>query len=85
MLSDNAASTCKMIPTDHELLGSLTPREREAVLGCAKGESLKRTALRMGVKWTAVKNLRHRAMDKLGIHDIAGITRFAIRTGLIQP
>ncbi len=73
-----------MIPTEHELLKLLTPREREAVYGAATSEDPRATAARLGVAYSTVKNQRQAAMDKLGIHDVAALTRFSIRVGLIQ-
>jgi DNA-binding NarL/FixJ family response regulator len=73
-----------MVPSDHELLQMLAPMEREAVRSVAMGLSEKEAAKVRGVSPSTVKNQRNKAMVKLGLHDIASVTRFAIRVGLIQ-
>jgi DNA-binding NarL/FixJ family response regulator len=66
-------------------LGRLTPRQREVLQLVAEGHSSKAIAklLRLSVK--TVELHRSQLMDALDIHDVAGLTRFAIRTGLVSP
>ena len=66
-------------PTDH-----LTPRERQVLQLVAEGRTTKEIAqlLEVGVK-TAESHRTH-LMDKLGIHDTAGLVRYAIRKGVVQ-
>ncbi len=63
----------------------LTPREEQITKLIAEGNSTKEIAeiLRISVKTVD----RHRAnvLQKLGLRDRLGLTRFAIRTGLIEP
>jgi len=63
----------------------LTSRERQVLQLIAEGMSTKQAAdiLRISVK-TAGSH-RTRLMQKLGIHEIAGLVRYAIRLGLTQP
>ena len=70
------------IPSTEE---GLTSREREVLQLVAEGKTTKESA---GILGTSVKTAdahRTRLMQKLDIHDIAGLTRYAIRQGIIQP
>ncbi len=60
----------------------LTQREREVLVQIAEGFSNKEiaSALNLGVR--TVETHRDRLMRKLGIHSVAGLTKFAIRHGL---
>jgi DNA-binding NarL/FixJ family response regulator len=64
-------------------LAGLTPREREVLQGIAEGYTTKEIAGRLGVSIKTVDTHRSNVMNKLDIHDIAGLTRFAIQHGLI--
>lgn len=65
-------------------LGELTPREREVLVAVASSESVKETAARCGIAIPTVKSHRLNVMRKLGIHDVAGLTRFALAQGLVR-
>lgn len=64
---------------------SLTAREREVLQLVAEGKTTKEIAGILGVSVKTADAHRTRLMQKLNIHDIAGLTRFAIRQGVIQP
>lgn len=64
---------------------SLTAREREVLQLVAEGKTTKEIAVLLGVSVKTADAHRTRLMQKLDIHDIAGLTRYAIRQGLIQP
>lgn len=66
-------------------LDGLTRRQCEILQLIAEGHSTKEIAglLDLGVK--TVETHRARLMDRLDIHDVAGLVRFAIRTGLVTP
>ncbi|MGH9867428.1 MAG: response regulator [Candidatus Polarisedimenticolia bacterium] len=66
------------------LLG-LTRRQREILQLIAEGHSTKEIAHRLGVSIKTVETHRARLMERLGIRDVAGLVRFAIRTGLVSP
>jgi two-component system response regulator NreC len=66
-------------------LDLLTPREREVVQLIAEGKTTKGIAEVLGISVKTVESHRANIMEKLDIHDIAGIVRYAIRRGLIQP
>jgi DNA-binding CsgD family transcriptional regulator len=64
-------------------LSSLTPREIEVLKLIAAGLSTKQIAASLGISFKTASCHRSRLMDKLGIHEIAGLTRYAIRNGYI--
>jgi DNA-binding NarL/FixJ family response regulator len=63
----------------------LTPRQREILLLIAVGRTTKDIAQRLDISVKTVEMHRAQLMDRLGIHDIAGLVRYAIRTGLVAP
>ena len=63
----------------------LTTREREVLQLVAEGKTTKEISAILGVSVKTADAHRTRLMQKLNIHDIAGLTRYAIRHGLIQP
>ncbi len=63
----------------------LTPREREVLQLVAEGKTTKEISAILGVSVKTADAHRTRLMQKLDIHDIAGLTRYAIRQGLVQP
>ena len=62
----------------------LTSREAEVLQLIAEGEGNKQIAAELGISIKTVERHRQRLMDKLGIHDIAGLTRYAISKGVIE-
>ncbi len=62
----------------------LTEREREVLQLIAEGKTSKEIAGKLGITWRTAESHRTHLMEKLGIHDIAGLVRYAIRHGLIQ-
>jgi two-component system response regulator NreC len=63
----------------------LTAREREVLQLVAEGKTTKEIGAILGVSVKTVDAHRTRLMKKLDLHDIAGLTRYAIRQGLVQP
>ncbi len=63
----------------------LTPREREVLQLVAEGKTTKEIAQALGVSVKTAESHRSRLMEKLDIHDTAGLVRYAVRRGLIQP
>ena len=61
---------------------ALTPREREVLQLLAEGKATKQVASRLGVSVKTIETHRSRIMEKLGIHSIAELTKYAIREGL---
>lgn len=63
----------------------LTPRQREILQLVAEGCTTRDIAKRLCVSLRTVETHRAQLMERLNIHDVAGLTRFAIRSGLVDP
>lgn len=63
---------------------ALTPRQREILQLIAEGRSTREIAGRLHVSVKTVETHRAQLMDRLGIRDVAGLTRYAIRIGLVR-
>jgi DNA-binding NarL/FixJ family response regulator len=63
----------------------LTSRQREILQLVAEGQSTKEVAQMLDVSAKTVETHRGQIMERLGIHDLAGLVRYAIRTGLVSP
>jgi len=66
-------------------LDQLTPRQREILQLIAEGNSSKQIAHRLESSVKTIESHRASLMDRLDIHDIAGLVRYAIRQGLVSP
>jgi DNA-binding NarL/FixJ family response regulator len=66
-------------------LSALTPRQREILQMVAEGCTSKEIAKRLGVTPKTVDVHRGQLMERLDIHDLAGLVRFAMRVGLVEP
>lgn len=64
---------------------TLTPRQREILQLIAEGQTTKEIARRLSISVKTVETHRAQLMERLGIHDLAGLVRYAIRTGLVSP
>ena len=62
----------------------LTPREQEVVCLIAQGEPNKAIAMNLGLSIKTVEKHRQAAMDKLGLHDTASLTRYALEKGFVK-
>jgi len=60
----------------------LTDREREVLQLMAEGKSTKRIALELHISAKTVETHRRQIMNKLDIHTVAELTKYAIRKGL---
>jgi DNA-binding NarL/FixJ family response regulator len=63
---------------------TLTAREAEVLQLVAEGAPNKQVAAKLGISIKTVEKHRQQLMDKLDIHDTAGLTRHAIATGVIE-
>src|SRR5689334_4224591 len=62
----------------------LSSREVEVLQLIAEGKPNKQVAAELGVSFKTVDKHRQHLMSKLNIHDIAGLTRYAIAEGIIE-
>ncbi len=62
----------------------LTVREAEVLQLVAEGAANKQVGAELGISTKTVEKHRQKLMDKLNIHDTAGLTRHAIATGVIE-
>ena len=65
-------------------INRLSPREMEVLQLIAEGKPNKQVAAELGVTFKTVDKHRQHLMSKLDIHDIAGLTRYAISAGIIE-
>jgi DNA-binding NarL/FixJ family response regulator len=63
----------------------LSPRERQVLQLVAEGKTTKEIAAFLGISVKTAESHRVRLMGRLDIHDTAGLVRYAIRQGVIQP
>jgi DNA-binding NarL/FixJ family response regulator len=70
-------------PNDKKI-SKLTSREMEVLQLIAEGKANKETASELGIGIKTVEKHREHLMEKLDIHDTAGLTRYAIGAGIIE-
>lgn len=63
----------------------LSARQREVLQLVGESRSTREIAEQLHISAKTVETHRAQIMQRLGIHDVAGLTRYAIRIGLIQP
>jgi DNA-binding NarL/FixJ family response regulator len=61
----------------------LTPRQTEILRHVVDGETTKEIALKLNVSVKTVETHRAQLMERLGIHNVPGLVRYAMRSGLI--
>ena len=66
-------------------ISGLTPRQKEVLQLIAEGCSTRDIAERLSVSIKTIETHRAHLMDRLDIHDVAGLVRLAIRARLISP
>ena len=70
--------------TKRDLLDSLSPRQREVLRLIAEGRTTKQIAQMLEISVKTVETHRSQLMERLDIHDVAGLVRYAIIVGLIE-
>lgn len=75
----------RRVTSDGSGIEVLTPRQREIVQLVAEGHSTKEIARRLELSVKTVEAHRGEIMNRLGIHDVAGVVRWAIRAGVVSP
>ncbi|HQF38309.1 MAG TPA: response regulator transcription factor [Opitutaceae bacterium] len=71
------------VPANHRR-SPLTSREQEVLQLVAEGCANKQIAARLGISIKTVEKHRQQLMDKLDIHETAGLTRYAISSGVVE-
>jgi len=61
----------------------LTPRQTEILRLVASGRTTKEIARDLGISPKTVEFHRGRLMERIGVHDVTGLTRFALQTGVV--
>lgn len=70
--------------TDSSAFAVLSAREREVLQLLAEGKSTKEIASQLKVSAKTIESHRKQVMDKLNLHSVAELTKYAIREGLTQ-
>lgn len=68
----------QVLPTE------LTPRQKEVLARIAEGQSTKDIALTLEISTKTVETHRAQLMERLNIHNIAGLVRYAIKMGVVS-
>jgi DNA-binding NarL/FixJ family response regulator len=84
-VSEHVIAACLgRIEKERTSLERLTPRQREVLQLVAEGHTTKGIATKLGISTKTAEAYRAELMKALDIHDIASLTRYAIRTGLVS-
>lgn len=67
------------------MLDALTLRQREVLQLIAEGRTMKEIAQSLQISVKTAESHRTQLMERLDIHDVTGLVRFAIRVGLVTP
>ncbi len=73
----------KVRSTDRKVPTALTPRQREVLQLIAEGNSTKQIARCLEVSVKTIETHRTQIMDRLDIHNVAGLVRYAIRAKIV--
>jgi DNA-binding NarL/FixJ family response regulator len=66
-----------------DVLGQLTARERQVLVGVAQGHTNREIAQQLGISHRTVETHRESLMRKLEVRTVAGLTRLALEAGLV--
>jgi DNA-binding NarL/FixJ family response regulator len=72
------------LSADRALIERLTPRQREILQLIAERHATKEIAIILNISVKTVETHRAQLMQRLNIHDVPGLVRFAIRAGLVS-
>lgn len=67
------------------VFAKLSAREREVLQLLAEGKATKEVANRLNVSIKTVETHRRNLMEKLDMHSVAALTKYAIREGITSP
>jgi DNA-binding NarL/FixJ family response regulator len=83
-ISQHVISACLgRMDKEKTSLERLSPRQREVLQLIAEGYSTKKIAKELGISPKTAETYRAELMKELDIHDIASLTRYALRTGIV--
>lgn len=84
-VSKHVVAAClNRVDKEQTSLERLAPRQREVLQLIAEGHTTKEIASKLGISVKTTEAYRADLMKALEIHDIATLTRFAIRSGLVS-
>jgi len=84
-VSEHVVAAClKRVDREQTSLERLTPRQREVLQLIAEGHTTKEIAARLDISAKTAESYRGELMKVLEIHDVASLTRYAIRAGLVS-
>jgi DNA-binding NarL/FixJ family response regulator len=84
-ISRHVVATCLgRLDRERTSLERLAPRQREVLQLIAEGHSTKEIARELGISVKTAEVYRAELMKELDIHDIAGLTRYAVRMGVVS-
>lgn len=83
-LSPEVAVALASTPAGEAAAARLTPRQRDVLRGVARGASNKAIARDLGVSVKTVEYHRAELIQRLDLHDVASLTRFALANGLVD-
>jgi DNA-binding NarL/FixJ family response regulator len=83
-IAQDSVSAIEGAAHDQRLLDKLTPRQREILILIAEGKSMKQIGRALNISVKTAESHRAQLTERLGIHYIAGLVRFAIKMGLIR-
>jgi len=66
-------------------LEKLSPRQLEVLRMVAEGHTTRAIAFKLNLSAKTVDTHRGEVMKRLGIHDVVGLVRYAVRVGLVAP
>lgn len=72
-------------PAEPEVEEVLTSRQIDILARLARGKSSKEIAFELGLSSKTVDVHRTRIMERLGLKDVASLTLYAVRKGLVKP
>jgi two-component system, NarL family, nitrate/nitrite response regulator NarL len=72
-------------PTEPPVEEKLTGRQLEILVMLARGKSSKEIAFELGLSSKTVDVHRTRIMERLELNDVASLTLYAVRKGLVKP
>jgi DNA-binding NarL/FixJ family response regulator len=79
---DKVSENPRQASYESELINRLTPRQLEILKLIAEGHATKQIALELNISVKTVETHRSHLMERLGVHDVAGLVRIAIKAGV---